>query len=309
MRYVTPLLFGIIFSQTLYQGSTSFSYTGTENGTFSSAIDDTTNLGGALNITMNDSSSFMMMGISPQGENNFDLFVTILKDSIFPIQPRTWDWDISVLDLLALVDNPLSLPNLAIFIPGLDSTFANQWLSFFTDTNNVNDSFAFDSLATSFFENLIDNMFIGLAGQISVEQITDQNISGTFNCTMIKPILSFPLITIDINSGEFYYEPIELENLSISEDAKVPNTITLHPAYPNPFNPISNINYSVDVGQKINISVFDLNGRLIHTLVNGYHSPGKYIRNFSGHNLSSGVYFISLNNNNRIQAQKIILTK
>ncbi len=309
MKYIIPLLFGIIFSQTLYQGPTSFSYSGTENGIFSSALDDTTNLGGALNITMNDSSSFMIMGISPQGENNFDLFVTILKDSIFPIQPRTWNWDLSVLDLLALVDNPLSLPNLAIFIPGLDSTFANQWLSFFTDTTNVNDSLAFDSLTTSFFENLIDDMYIGLAGQISVEQITNQNISGTFSCTMLKPILSFPLITIDIDSGEFYYEPIELENLSITEDVKVPNTVTLHPAYPNPFNPISNINYSVDVGQIINVSIFDLNGRLIHTLVNDYHSPGNYIRNFSGHNLSSGIYFISLNNNYTIQTKKIILTK
>tara|TARA_Y100000741_G_C17981940_1_gene448319 strand:- start:253 stop:621 length:369 start_codon:yes stop_codon:yes gene_type:complete len=122
---------------------------------------------------------------------------------------------------------------------------------------------------------------------------------------MWKPLFSF----ININDAEFNYEQILIENLSIIEDVTLPNTVTLHPAYPNPFNPISNINYSVDVEQKINISIFDLNGKLIHTLVNDYHSPGKYIRNFSGNNLSSGVYFISLNNNNRFQTQKIILTK
>ena len=305
MRYIVPLFFGIIFSQTLYQGPTNFSYSGAENGIFSSALDDTTNLGGALNITMNDSSSFMMMGISPQDDNVFDLFVTILQDTSFPVQPRTWEWNVTINDIAEIIENPLSFSTLSIFIPGLDSTFANQWLSFFTDTTNIGDSLSFDSLSTSFFENLIDDMYIGTQGNIEITEINELGIVGNFSCSMWKPLFSF----ININNAEFNYEPILIENLSIIEDVNLPNTVTLHQAYPNPFNPVSNINYSVDIGQIINISVFDLNGRLIHTLVNDYHSPGNYIRNFSGHNLSSGIYFISLNNNNRIQTQKIILTK
>ena len=305
MKYIAPLIFGIIFSQTLYQGPTNFSYSGAENGIFSSALDDTTSLGGALNITMNDSSSFMMMGISPQDDNVFDLFVTILQDSTFPVQPRTWEWNVTINDIAEIIENPLSFSTLSIFIPGLDSTFANQWLSFFTDTTNIGDSLSFDSLSTSFFENLIDDMYIGTQGNIEITEINELGIVGNFSCSMWKPLFSF----ININNAEFNYEPILIENLSIIEDVDLPNTVTLHQAYPNPFNPISNINYSVDIGQIINISVFDLNGRLIHTLVNDYHSPGNYIRNFSGHNLSSGIYFISLNNNNRIQTKKIMLTK
>ena len=305
MKYIAPLIFGIIFSQTIYQGPTNFSYSGAENGIFSSALDDTTSLGGALNITMNDSSSFMMMGISPQDDNVFDLFVTILQDSTFPVQPRTWEWNVTINDIAEIIENPLSFSTLSIFIPGLDSTFANQWLSFFTDTTNIGDSLSFDSLSTSFFENLIDDMYIGTQGNIEITEINELGIVGNFSCSMWKPLFSF----ININNAEFNYEPILIENLSIIEDVNLPNTVTLHQAYPNPFNPISNINYSVDIGQIINISVFDLNGRLIHTLVNDYHSPGNYIRNFSGHNLSSGIYFISLNNNNRIQTKKIMLTK
>ena len=305
MKYIAPLIFGIIFSQTLYQGSTNFSYSGAENGIFSSALDDTTSLGGALNITMNDSSSFMMMGISPQDDNVFDLFVTILQDSTFPVQPRTWEWNVTINDIAEIIENPLSFSTLSIFIPGLDSTFANQWLSFFTDTTNIGDSLSFDSLSTSFFENLIDDMYIGTQGNIEIIEINELGIVGNFSCSMWKPLFSF----ININNAEFNYEPILIENLSIIEDVNLPNTVTLHQVYPNPFNPISNINYSVDIGQIINISVFDINGRLINTLVNDYHSPGNYIRNFSGHNLSSGIYFISLNNNNRIQTKKIMLTK
>ena len=305
MKYIAPLIFGIIFSQTVYQGPTNFSYNGAENGIFSSALDDTTSLGGALNVTINDSSSFMMMGISPQDDNVFDLFVTILQDTSFPVQPRTWEWNVTINDIAEIIENPLSFSTLSIFIPGLDSTFANQWLSFFTDTTNLGDSLSFDSLSTSFFENLIDDMYIGTQGNIEITEINELGIVGNFSCSMWKPLFSF----ININNAEFNYEPILIENLSIIEDVNLPNTVTLHQAYPNPFNPISNINYSVDIGQIINISVFDLNGRLIHTLVNDYHSPGNYIRNFSSHNLSSGIYFISLNNNNRIQTQKIILTK
>ena len=247
----------------------------------------------------------MMMGISPQDDNVFDLFVTILQDSTFPVQPRTWEWNVTINDIAEIIENPLSFSTLSIFIPGLDSTFANQWLSFFTDTTNIGDSLSFDSLSTSFFENLIDDMYIGTQGNIEITEINELGIVGNFSCSMWKPLFSF----ININNAEFNYEPILIENLSIIEDVNLPNTVTLHQAYPNPFNPISNINYSVDIGQIINISVFDLNGRLIHTLVNDYHSPGNYIRNFSGHNLSSGIYFISLKNNNRIQTNKIMLTK
>ena len=309
MKYIIPFFYGIIFSQTLYQGSTSFSYNGAENGIFTSALDDTTNLGGALNVTMNDSSSFMMMGISPQGENDFDLFVAILQDSTFPVQPRTWNWNLSAIDLLSLIDNPLSLSTLAIFVPGLDSTFANQWLSFFTDTTNANDSLAFDSLSTSFFENLIDDMYIGLSGQISIEQTTNQNIYGTFSSNMLKPILSFPLITIDIDSGEFYYEPLELENLSVDKDRIIAHNVELGLSYPNPFNPITYIPYHVNASQNINISIFDLNGKKINTLINGFHQSGKYELLFNAEKLSSGIYFISLKNNNSIQTKKIVLTK
>ena len=94
----------------------------------------------------------MMMGISPQNDNVFDLFVTILQDTTFPVQPRTWEWNVTINDLTEIIENPLSFSTLSIFIPGLDSTFANQWLSFFTDTTNIGDSLSFDSLSASFLK-------------------------------------------------------------------------------------------------------------------------------------------------------------
>jgi hypothetical protein len=305
MKYIVYCFSGLLLSQTLYQGPISFSYSGSETGDFSSAIDDTTSLGGAINVTMNDSTSFMMMGISPQDEIVFDLFVTILQDTVFPVQPRTWEWSVSISDLTDIIENPLSFPTLTIFIPGLDSTFANQWLSFFTDTSNVNDSLSFDSLSTSFFENLIDDMYISTEGNIEITEITDQGIIGNFNCTMWKPLFSFT----NINNAEFNLMPIDIENLSTVSNFNMPNTVTLHHTFPNPFNPISKIPYSVDIGQNINISVYDIKGRQIDNLVNHYQPPGNYMTRFSAKNIPSGIYFITLKHKDGVQTQKIVYTK
>lgn len=305
IKYIVYCFSGLLLSQTLYQGPINFSYSGSENGNFSSAIDDTSNLGGAINVVMNDSSSFMMMGISPQDENVFDLFVTILQDTVFPVQPRTWEWSVSIGDLTEIIDNPLSFPTLTIFIPGLDSTFANQWLSFFTDTSNVNDSLSFDSLSTSFFENLIDDMYISTDGNIEISEISEEGIIGSFNCTMWKPLFSFTTIS----NAEFYFIPINIENLSTTSNFVVPNTVTLHRAFPNPFNPFSKVPYTVDIGQNINISVYDIRGRQIDNLVNHYHAPGNYMTSFSGNNISSGIYFVTLKHKDDMQTQKIVYTK
>ena len=305
MKYIFYCFSGLLLSQTLYQGPINFSYSGSENGNFSSAIDDTSNLGGAINVVMNDSSSFMMMGISPQDENVFDLFVTILQDTVFPVQPRTWEWSVSIGDLTEIIDNPLSFPTLTIFIPGLDSTFANQWLSFFTDTSNVNDSSSFDSLSTSFFENLIDDMYISTEGNIEISEISEEGIIGSFNCTMWKPLFSFTTI----NNAEFHFIPINIENLSTISNFVLPNTVTLHRAFPNPFNPFLKIPYSIDIGQDINISVYDIKGRQIDNLVNHYHTSGNYMTSFSGNNISSGIYFVTLKHKDGMQTQKIVYTK
>tara|TARA_B100001113_G_scaffold340135_1_gene324050 strand:- start:278 stop:1198 length:921 start_codon:yes stop_codon:yes gene_type:complete len=305
IKYIVYCFSGLLLSQTLYQGPINFSYSGSENGDFSSAIDDTSNLGGAINVVMNDSSSFMMMGISPQDENVFDLFVTILQDTVFPVQPRTWEWSVSIGDLTEIIDNPLSFPTLTIFIPGLDSTFANQWLSFFTDTSNINDSSSFDSLSTSFFEDLIDDMYISTEGNIEISEISEEGIIGSFNCTMWKPLFSFTTI----NNAEFHFIPINIENLSTISNFVIPNTVTFHRAFPNPFNPFLKIPYSVDIGQNIHISVYNIKGRQIENLVSHYHAPGNYMTSFYGNNISSGIYFVTLKHKDGIQTQKIVYTK
>ena len=208
MKFFISLFTSVLLSQTLYQGSLDFSYSGSETGSFSSSIEDTTSFGGALNLTLNDSSSFLMMGIAPRDENVFDLFLTILQDSTYPIQPRIWSWDISIVDLFGLIENPLNLSTLSVFTPGLDSNFTNQWLTFFSDTSTISDSLSLDSLSSFFAENLLSDSYIATQGYIEINSIMDGAAIGNFNLTMWKPLFSFT----NINNGNFNFVPVNTEN-------------------------------------------------------------------------------------------------
>ena len=99
----------------------------------------------------------------------------------------------------------------------------------------------------------------------------------------------------------------------------VPGVTSLHQNYPNPFNPVTNIIY--DVGfiegprQKVNISVFNILGQHIRTLVNDYKEIGRYTVRWAGKddngvNIASGIYFIRLTTNQgKIQTRKVMLLR
>ena len=62
-------------------------------------------------------------------------------------------------------------------------------------------------------------------------------------------------------------------------------------AYPNPFNPVTSIGYEISMESTVQISVFNLKGQEVATLVNGLTSPGRYSINWDAGTVASGVYF------------------
>ena len=79
--------------------------------------------------------------------------------------------------------------------------------------------------------------------------------------------------------------------------------------YPNPFNPSTTIRYSLQKIQDVQLTVFDITGKEIATLVNTTQNAGEYSIEFNGKDLSSGVYFYQLKTNSRIITKKMLLTK
>jgi len=89
----------------------------------------------------------------------------------------------------------------------------------------------------------------------------------------------------------------------------IPTDYILNQNYPNPFNHRTTISYGVPNKSFINIDIFDINGRLVETIVSHDHEIGFYQQNWSRRNLASGIYFIKLTAEKRILTQKMILLK
>ncbi len=73
------------------------------------------------------------------------------------------------------------------------------------------------------------------------------------------------------------------ESTSVAQTPGLPGNYQLEQNYPNPFNPSTNIQFSLPSQQTVNLSIYDVHGRLVSTLVNGQtYSPGNYRVNWDG---------------------------
>ena len=72
----------------------------------------------------------------------------------------------------------------------------------------------------------------------------------------------------------------------------MPDAFALHQNYPNPFNPVTTLRYDLPEHAFVNITIYDMGGRVIKTLVSGQQSPDmvKFIQS-----VSAGVYVITKN--------------
>jgi len=89
----------------------------------------------------------------------------------------------------------------------------------------------------------------------------------------------------------------------------VPTTFALHPAYPNPFNPITTIHFSVGAMHASSLNVYDITGRLVETLVDEILEPGQHTTQWNANTFFSGVYFVRLEAGSFHDTQKVILLK
>ena len=108
----------------------------------------------------------------------------------------------------------------------------------------------------------------------------------------------------DLRTATFSPTDVEVENGSIA-----PTEFSLQQNFPNPFNPSTQIKFSVPQTSNVKVLVTDLLGREVATLVNDNLAAGNYSVNFNASSLSSGIYFYTLVTDNFKQSKKMILMK
>jgi len=90
---------------------------------------------------------------------------------------------------------------------------------------------------------------------------------------------------------------------------EIPNQYSLSQNYPNPFNPTTNIEFSIPKSSFVKLSVYDLLGRELETLVEEELTAGTYKTNWNSSHFSSGVYFYKLETSEFTFTKKMLMIK
>jgi len=134
-------------------------------------------------------------------------------------------------------------------------------------------------------------------------------------------MLSYEFVILEVNgaSCEFALDDIYWEGggtVDVTNENKdlISQKFILYDNYPNPFNPSTNISYSLSNGENVSINIFDVNGGKVIELFNDYKSAGTYSIDWNGENergvqVSAGVYLYSIDAGELKQTKKMILLK
>ncbi len=146
----------------------------------------------------------------------------------------------------------------------------------------------------------------GSGGTNGIETL--DNLSGTGRYVeILLQSLGTNVTAFSINEIEIYGVP---ESTGINEKKpELPSEYSLFQNYPNPFNPSTDIQYSIPKTSNVKLIIYNLLGQKIATLVNEQKSAGTYTVQFNASELSTGIYFYTLQAGNFVKTKKMILLK
>ncbi len=92
-------------------------------------------------------------------------------------------------------------------------------------------------------------------------------------------------------------------------EAELPATFALEQNFPNPFNPTTQIPFSLPTAGEVNLTVYNVLGQEVARLVDGFRAAGEYTVEFDGGNLASGIYFYRLQTGTESVTKRMVLIK
>ena len=104
------------------------------------------------------------------------------------------------------------------------------------------------------------------------------------------------------------------DDVSLADVTVMPEKFTIHQNYPNPFNPVTTLRYDLPENGNVNITIYDMLGRQVKTLINqnqdaGYRSVVWNATNNYGEPVSAGIYLYQIQAGEYMQTKKMVLLK
>ncbi|MFD2533239.1 lamin tail domain-containing protein [Gracilimonas halophila] len=94
-----------------------------------------------------------------------------------------------------------------------------------------------------------------------------------------------------------------------NEQTDQPQKMALKQNYPNPFNPTTSIYYSIPEAGEVNLTIYNVMGQRVHTLVDGQKSAGEYRVTWNATNMASGIYYYRFNYAGQVITRQMTLIK
>lgn len=114
---------------------------------------------------------------------------------------------------------------------------------------------------------------------------------------------------IFVVAGAHMFRSVELLTAIQLPAPSLPASMQLNQNYPNPFNPSTTIEFSVPETGEVTLTVFNILGEQVATLLDQELNPGNYRADFGSAHLSSGTYIYRLSSNGSIETRKMVLMK
>ena len=184
-----------------------------------------------------------------------------------------------------------------------NATSFNQDLSAW-DVSNVTDMFRMFTVADSFNQDL---------SAWDVSSVT--NMSEMFDgANALSDENKCAIHTSFSSNSAWPYDWSSSCALTLTEFSLSPEVYTLHQNYPNPFNPITTLRYDLPVDALVNITICDMMGRVVKTLINdqqtaGYKSIQWNATNDRNEPVSAGLYLYTIQAGEFRQTKKMVLLK
>jgi len=109
-----------------------------------------------------------------------------------------------------------------------------------------------------------------------------------------------------------YHYPIGVGDIPLDVKTKVvviPEVFDLMDSFPNPFNPSTTISYALPKACEVKLIVYDIQGRVVRTLINQWQNPGIHEVTFDGSDLASGIYVYHIEAGEYERVNKMVLLK
>jgi hypothetical protein len=125
-----------------------------------------------------------------------------------------------------------------------------------------------------------------------------------------NPMTTQILVEISSNGQVFWYDTLEINFSDIEkDDLDLPKSFALHQNYPNPFNPKTIINYQLPMMNYVDLSIYNLVGQKVATLVNKKQNAGAYQIEWNASGFASGIYYYRIEAGEFQDVKKMILLR